>query len=159
MIMNCKIVFSLLVATLMSISAYAADLQIVIKNTDGKDATATLSKISNITIVGEDLSVNLNDGTKITAPIASIKKISVGDASGVEINPMKDGDEVAIACDGAWLSISGLEVPSTLSVVDINGKTLIRTTVSDGGNIDLSILSPGFYIATLGNKSLKFLRK
>lgn len=154
--MKVKTFFLSLLLALGCLCANAVEMQIVL-HTNGDNVAATLSKINNLTIDGENLVINLKDGTKLSSPIATISKISF-DNDGVGVGTVNADDEVAIASDGATITISGLTAEATLTIFDISGKSVLTASVTNGSNISLDNLPSGLYIASLEGKVLKFIR-
>lgn len=157
--MNSKKFLLAVVMLLAGICMQAASLEVKIQTSGDNNVTASLSTVKSLTIDGDNFVINLTDGSKLTTPLTSITKISVGEGGGTGVSTINAGDAVAIATDGATLHILGINGATPLNVYTTGGQCVINTEVSDGDYIDISILPPGIYIATMGSESLKFIRR
>lgn len=65
-----------------------------------------------------------------------------------------------LTVDGDKVSFLGLTEPMEVSIVDLSGRTLLSSTVSNVSPVlDLSNLTKGVYIIKTKNSSVKFLKK
>ncbi|WP_265427009.1 T9SS type A sorting domain-containing protein [Chryseobacterium sp. YIM B08800] len=88
----------------------------------------------------------------VTPSSLSVDENELKTSSNVYPNPVKD-----------VLNISNLKEKTNVAIIDMNGKVVIRETVSGEGKINVSHLIPGVYIVNVGTKeegnSYKIIKK
>lgn len=132
----------LLLATVLSASAYADDVPGMTVSTNDSEAEIAIQNIRTITYSDDKMIVNLTDGTAQTFSIDEVKLITFGDITTAIKGLVKDGER-----------------HSQYQVTDLNGRVIMSGKVDDG-SLDLKRRDlKGIYIVTVGDKSQKVILK
>ncbi|MDE6490868.1 MAG: T9SS type A sorting domain-containing protein, partial [Muribaculaceae bacterium] len=86
-----------------------------------------------------------NRSVQTVSPAFKVYDASTG------VDEILDGDGVSVSCDGATLSISGVENPS-VEIYALGGYRVLSAT---GNTIDLSAVAAGIYFVRLGDETYK----
>lgn len=136
---------SLAVAAALAASAQGGK-GIVVMTADGTIHEAVLAEVSRIDIGADALTVHRADGSECTHAYADIDRVLIGaETSGV--------DRVTVEAE--------LTDGDTVTVTDINGRTVATGTVVDGtAEVSLSRLPAGIYLISSGNRpAVKIIKK
>lgn len=82
--------------------------------------------------------------------------------SGVEQHLAADGGELSVfpTAASSTLDVSGCRAGSKILVTSLTGQVVMTAKAADGNaTIDVSRLSAGCYILTVGNSSVKFIKR
>lgn len=138
--------------------------QVIIKLSDGNSERISLLSSPKIQFTSSEFLISTSD-CEIRYPLLDVKGyyfIPAQSSDGVdesELSESTDYPNIKIGRDA--IHITGLSNPVSIEIFDINGtKVLDKKIVPDKINVmPLQTLSSGIYIARVGNRSIKFLRK
>lgn len=145
-----------------AVTATAADDtdKLVVSANGGNSASVSLADISQITFVGDNMTITTLNGEDSVFKLADIESITFDlvTSSTDKITADLDND-LTIAVDGGIMSVTSTsDSPVNVAVYSING-TLV--TLSNGhGNVsvDFNPMPAGIYIVKANNKTIKFIR-
>lgn len=150
--MKFLISFLLLVA---SLSSYADEAQIVIKQKYGGETILELSTNPVITFTSESMVVT-NDFTTITIPFDNVDSYVVSDgATGISM------PKAAPQYVNGHVMFSNLPAGSPVDVFTIDGRLVSRLSADSSGNADVSLdaLPKGTYIISSVTSKIKVINK
>lgn len=157
-----KKTLSLLIAILCASSAKAENAKVVVEpSKEGAPAQETaLTVDTKITFTPTTVQID-NGGTQTSFTFADISQIRfITSTSGI----------TPIMADGTYgllrnpmeteLVITGYQgSPAALSITSISGQTVYRNDSWPGDPVNVEALSPGAYILTINDTTLKFIKK
>lgn len=138
--------------------------QVIIKLSDGNSERISLLSSPKIQFTSSEFLISTSD-CEIRYPLLDVKGyyfIPAQPSDGVEESELSESTDYPIIKIGRdVISITGLTNPVSIEIFNQNGtKVLDKRIVPDKINVlSLQTLSSGIYIARIGNRSIKFLRK
>lgn len=82
-------------------------------------------------------------------PFNKLKKTKSSDSSQLSVFPNPAADQISLR------GFTG----GTVSVVDLQGRTLLRTTLPEFGSLNISDLSAGIYLLRAGRESIRWVKR
>ena len=148
-----RILLSLVLAVAAVLPAVADTYNYLTLVTGATAQSLPLTSVKRITFSDGSLVVTEVDGSQSSialSVLSSIRFTENATSSGVRT---LGGQDVSLRMDGGRLVASGTGV---LTLYNANGQVVRRQTVHSGhGEMSLTTLSRGIYIARFGNKTLK----
>ena len=140
---------------MVTLSAYADDARIVIKQKSGSETILELSTNPVITFSGEDMVVT-SSLTTITFPLADVEYYKVYDET-TGIRPLTDAPQFS----NGRVSFSNLVRGAEVRVFTTDGRLVSRHAADASGRADvrLDTLSKGMYIVSTPNQTIKIINK
>lgn len=140
---------------LATLSAYADDARIVIKQKSGNETVMELSTNPVITFSGEDMVVT-STLTTITIPLADVDYYKVYDAT-TAIRPLTDTPQFA----NGHVVFSGLAKGADVCIYTADGRLVGRHQADTFGHADVSLdsLPKGVYVVRTPDSSIKIINK
>ena len=121
--------------------------------------SVAVGDIGKITFTESTMDVYGKDSGKIgTFSLSDITKLFFSDKEGnvTEINP--DG-ALKFAKTGNTLKVDGLSAPADAFIVSTSGLIVMQQKQRDGNSLDISSLTDGVYILSVGNAAFKFIKQ
>jgi len=150
-----KLRLLLILSFVATLSAFADDARIVIKQKGGSETILELSTNPVITFSGEDMIVT-NDFTSISIPLEVIDNYTAyNDATGIE--PIVTPPLYA----NGHVVFSSLAQGTQVRVHTIDGRLVSSMRADSSGNVDIIFdkLPKGAYIVSTPNSSIKIINK
>ena len=141
-------------------AAADAEKGVIVISTDGNQVEASFAAIDRIEIGNSGLTLERRNGENTSMSFSDIDKILIGsELSG--LRQIDSNDQFAVwptVTDGE-LNISGLPAGETVTLLDVNGATVVPTSVAEGLNtLSIASLPAGIYIVSSNNKSVKIIK-
>lgn len=157
--MNYKKLGTLLLAAVAAAGFGASAREICFNFSDGSESQiVAVGTITNLTVSGDDLLVNLADGGSLTLPIATLSSLNFTSTSGLALNTAV-GDELRLAVGATALTVEGLDAPAVLNIYGANGAEVLSKKVVSGQSVSIAELPAGIYVANIESTTVKFLKK
>ena len=143
-------------------SAHAQKLMVVEMEDSAENWSCALSKISAATFLNGQISFGAEEGETTTTlkaiDLKGIEKITfVDDPTAVKSVIAASASKLSAVVKGNTLRIKGYAGPATrLTIVAATGQTIQNYGAWQGGDISIATLTPGVYIAKVGNHTFKF---
>ena len=143
-------------------SAQAQKLMVVEMQDNADNWSCALSKISAATFLNGQISFGADEGETTTAlkaiDLKGIEKITfVDDPTAVKSVVASSAAKLRAVVMGNTLRVKGYSGPATrLTIVAATGQTIQNYGTWHGGDINIATLTPGVYIAKVGNQTFKF---
>lgn len=147
--------------TLLSILAFtlpAAAQQMLIDKQSGNNDIIALANLEKITFNGTTVNIEQTNGTKNSATMGEINRITFGDFTAIEdVKPREreivtyiTRDEIAINC----------AAETVVTIYDIIGSQVLCVRLkADGGKISIANLPKGIYIVKANNQTAKIIKR
>ena len=138
-----------------TLSAYADDARIVIKQKSGNETVLELSANPVITFSGEDMVVT-SSLTTIAIPLADVDSYTACDAT-TGIRPLTDAPQFA----NGHVLFNGLSKGADACIYTASGRLVSRQQADATGHADVSLdsLPKGVYVVRTPDNSLKIINK
>lgn len=143
-------------------SAQAQKLMVVEMQDNADNWSCALSKISAATFLNGQISFGADKGETTTTlkaiDLKGIEKITfVDDPTAVKSVVASPAAKLRAVVMGNTLRVKGYSGPATrLTIVAATGQTIQNYGTWHGGDINIATLTPGVYIAKVGNQTFKF---
>lgn len=143
-------------------SAQAQKLMVVEMQDNADNWSCALSKISAATFLNGQISFGADEGETTTTlkaiDLKGIEKITfVDDPTAVKSVVASPAAKLRAVVMGNTLRVKGLFGPGPrLTIVAATGQTILNYGTWHGGDINIATLTPGVYIAKVGNQTFKF---
>lgn len=143
-------------------SAQAQKLMVVEMQDNADNWSCALSKISAATFLNSQISFGADEGETTTTlkaiDLKGIEKITfVDDPTAVKSVVASPAAKLRAVVMGNTLRVKGYSGPATrLTIVAATGQTIQNYGTWHGGDINIATLTPGVYIAKVGNQTFKF---
>lgn len=143
-------------------SAQAQKLMVVEMQDSADNWSCALSKISAATFLNGQISFGADEGETTTTlkaiDLKGIEKITfVDDPTAVKSVVANPAAKLRVVVMGNTLRVKGYSGPATrLTIVAATGQTIQHYGTWRGGDINIATLTPGVYIAKVGNQTFKF---
>lgn len=147
--------------TLLSILAFtlpAAAQQMLVDKQSGNNEIIALANLEKITFNGTTVNIEQTNGTKNSATMGEINRITFGDFTAIEdVKPRERDfvtyitrDEIAINC----------AAETVVTIYDIIGSQVLCVRLkADGGKISIANLPKGIYIVKANNQTAKIIKR
>jgi len=151
-----KLLLLPILISLATLSAFADDARLVIKQKSGNETVVQLAFNPVITFSSEDMIVS-SDLTTIYIPLSDMDHYKVYDGTS-SIRPLKDAPKFA----NGHVVFSGLVEGTVARVYNVDGRLVGQQSADASGHADISLerLPKGVYIvSTPNNSSIKIVKK
>lgn len=150
-----KLRLLLILSFLVTLSAYADDARIVIKQKSGNETVLQLAFNPVITFSGEDMVITSNL-TTISIPLADVDSYAAYDDASA-IRPLTETPQFA----NGHVVFRGLAQGSEARVYTVDGRLISRHAADASGHADVSIdnLPKGVYVISTPNNNIKIINK
>lgn len=153
------------IAATVAVSALPANAEgdsVIILAKDGSSYVAKMVDVKRIELGDDGLVLNTaGDASRATYLYTEVDRILIGaQADGME-NVTADGN-IAIwpTAVTSTLNIAGAEAGTPVRVYGVNGSLVASSSTTEGVlSIDLSSVSPGVCIVSVGTKTVKIIKK
>lgn len=136
---------------------------VAVVKADGTVHAVELDHIDRIDIADDNVTVHHRSGQSASHDIADIERIDIGVAVAGIDRVMEDDGDIAVwptTVDNT-LNIRGAAQATPIAVYNIGGACVATATAGTDATVtlDLSAIAPGAYIVTIGNHSVKIIKK
>ena len=157
-----KLLLALLASVVIPVSAQTTGddgVEIVIHGLDGSKTECLLNDVQKLTFQDDYFTLLTKDGqSRFFNYDETGRIVFTGIETGIEQITPEGVSTINISYDGRNINITGCKAPEQLSIYDVSGRPMIRTTVQGDTNISTESLSNGVYILKLNNRTFKFSR-
>ncbi len=142
-----------------AMSAAKADNAMTISLYDGNSAIWTVPAVRTLTFGSGQMLVNLADGTQQTVDVATVRKITFNTDGGDGVHTIVAGKTVTVYPNPAtdYLHINNADPSEKVTVVGLDGRVWLTGAASE--SLFVGDLPAGFYIAKVGNTTVKFRKQ
>ena len=155
---------ALTVAAVVAVSIFSAHAEgdsVTILAKDGTSFTAKIADVKRIDLGTDEVVLSTESGESATYSYADVDRIMIG-ATPAGISDITAQGNVAVwpTTVSSTLNIAGAEPGTTVNVYGINGALIATAKATDGTlSIDLSGAPAGVCIVSIGNHSVKIIKK
>lgn len=152
--------------TLVSLAAFLlggtlmAQSHIVVNTTNGADHHYIIEGSGGLYFDNTGITVreNLNDGQDDQFDYADIAKITFTSTEGISA---AEAESISLYPNPSqrFLFVNGAAEGSTMKIFNMMGAMVMETMVSGREAICIERLTPGIYVARIGSKSMKFVKR
>lgn len=139
-----------------------ADSKVIVESPNEGESPKEVGLDVNTKISFTSSGVQIDNGGNVSSfPFSEVGKIRFK-TSAVSVGAVAGDMEFALRNNpvGAELEITGYKgTPVALTVSSLNGGTLIVNDAWQGESVDVSTLTPGVYLLTVNNETIKFIKK
>lgn len=153
---------SLALALVMPLSASADGIGVAVVRNDGTVHTLELSDVNRLEIGESSLYLHHVNGQATEHSYTDVDRVDIGVfVSGISSITQDGSIAVWPTLVETVLNVSGAEASVPVAVFSISGLQAATTNTDAHGNatLDLTSLQAGAYIATIGNHSVKIVKK
>ena len=145
----------LILLSVVTLSAYADDARIVIKQKSGNETVLALASNPVITFSGDDMVITSSLNT-ISIPLADVDSYTFNDGT-TAIRPLVDAPQYV----NGHVIFSGLAKGAEVSIYTFDGRIVRRQSADATGYADVSLgsLPKGVYVVRTPNNSIKITNK
>lgn len=154
--------FTLAAAFALAVASHAmADDNVAVVYLDGtttQSYTLTKAEVSKIELSGDKVSVVTASGDTKSFDKSAVQKIDLHAATD-GIRQLRTAKDVVISTNGYAVTVSGLDNGAQVSLYDLAGRLVTKTTVTNGAaTVDASAIS-GAAIVKAAGKAVKLIKK
>ncbi len=141
-----------------AVAAAKADNAMTVNLYDGGTSTWAVPAVRTLTFASGQMSVNLADGTKSQMEVSAIRKITFS-TGGDGVSKIAADESVRIYPNPAtdYLNIVNADASAVVMVVGLDGRVWLNGTANEP--LFVGDLPSGFYIAKVGNATVKFRKQ
>ncbi len=140
-------------------AAAKADNAMTLSLYDGNSTTWAVPAVRTLTFGSGQMSVNLADGTQQTVDVASVRKITFNASGDDAVTKIVMDKSVTVYPNPTtdYLHIGNADASAKVTVVGLDGRVWLTGEASE--SLFVGDLPVGFYIAKVGNTTIKFRKQ
>lgn len=142
-----------------AMAAAKADNAMTLSLYDGNTATWAVPAVRTLTFASGQMSINLADGTQQNIDVASVRKITFNTGGDDAVTKIAANKSVTVYPNPTtdFLHVSNADASEKVTVIGLDGRVWLTGAASE--SLFVGDLPAGFYIAKVGNTTVKFRKQ
>lgn len=142
-----------------AMGAAKADNAMTLSLYDGNAATWAVPAVRTLTFGSGQMTINLADGTQQNVDVASVRKITFNTGGDDAVTKIVADKSVTVYPNPTtdYLHIANADTSAKVTVIGLDGRVWLTGAASE--SLFVGDLPAGFYIAKVGNTTVKFRKQ